>query len=80
MNYSFTDYFEKIVLVKCPYLTKEMCIRSIENPLRIEIQDDGERVRFWGMIREMDGRIIRVITLIDQRTIHNAFPDRNFVS
>ena len=78
MSYAFTEYFETKVLTKRPYLTKEMCIRIVENPTRKEVQEDGERVRFWGEAPELGGRFIRVITLSDERTIHNAFPDRRF--
>jgi hypothetical protein len=49
----------------------------VENPLRSESQE-GNRYRFWGKIEELDGRILRVITLDDKMTIHNAFPDRGF--
>ena len=73
----FTEYFEKEVLRKRPYLKKEWCIRILENPLRSESQE-GNRYRFWGKIEELDGRILRVITLDDKMTIHNAFPDRGF--
>jgi hypothetical protein len=38
----------------------------------------GNRYRFWGQIEELEGRILRVITLEDKVTIHNAFPDRGF--
>ena len=78
MTYRYTDYFEKVVLNKRPYITKEMCILTIENPLRVEIQPDGERVRFWDKIEKLEGRFLRVVTLADKTTIHNAFPDRNF--
>ena len=78
MNYTFTEYFETKVLVKRPYLTKEMCIWVVENHIRKEVQQDRKRIRFWAEIPELDGRIIRVITLSDERTIHNAFPDRRF--
>jgi hypothetical protein len=30
------------------------------------------------MIDEMGGRVLRVVTLADGETIHNAFPDRGF--
>jgi uncharacterized protein YuzE len=30
MTYAFTEYFENKVLAKRPYLTKEMCIRTVE--------------------------------------------------
>lgn len=77
INYKFTEYFEKEVLRKRPYLKKEWCIRVIQNPLKIEPQEYN-RFRFWGIIDEFGGRILRVITLEDKQTIHNAFPDRGF--
>ncbi len=75
--YKFTDYFENEVLRKRPYLDKEWCIRVIESPLRSEPQENN-RFRFWGEIPEFGGRILRVVTLEDKLTIHNAFPDRTF--
>jgi hypothetical protein len=76
-TYRFTDYFENEVLRKRPYLAKEWCIRVLENPIRIEYQEDN-RVRFWGVVFDLEGRYLRVITLKDKVTIHNAFPDRRF--
>ena len=76
-EYRFTDYFEKEVLRKRPYLKKEWCIRVVESPLRIEAQEHN-RFRFWGSVDELEGRILRVVTLEDRSTIHNAFPDRSF--
>lgn len=76
-DYKFTEYFEKEVLRKRPYLKKEWCIQVIENPLNVETQEHN-RFRFWGMITELEGRVLRVITLEDKKTIHNAFPDRRF--
>lgn len=75
--YKYTKYFEKEVLRKRPYIKKEWCIKIIENPLKMEEQD-GNRFRFWGRIEEFDNKIVRVITLEDKLTIHNAFPDRGF--
>ena len=72
-----TRYFEEQVLRKRPYLKREWCERIIENPLRREDQPDG-RVRFWGVVPELEGRILRVVTLADGKTLHNAFPDRTF--
>ncbi len=77
MRYKFTKYFENEILLKRPYIKKEWCIRVIENPIRVEPQEKN-RVRFWGTIDELDGRVLRVITLLDKVTIHNAFPDRRF--
>lgn len=77
MEYKFTEYFEKEVLRKRPYLKKEWCVRILQNPVRVEPQE-GNRFRFWGVIDELGGAILRVITLEDKVTIHNAFPDRRF--
>jgi len=76
-EYKFTDYFENEVLRKRPYLKKEWCIEVVKNPLKTEPQENN-RFRFWGLINELEGRVLRVITLEDKRTIHNAFPDRRF--
>lgn len=76
-GFKFTDYFEHEVLRKRPYLRREWCISVLEKPLRSEPQE-GNRWRFWGKIPELDGRYLRVITLEDKVTIHNAFPDRRF--
>jgi hypothetical protein len=75
--YKFTDYFVNEVLRKRPYLKKEWCIQVLENPMRSESQEKN-RFRFWAAIPEFDNRILRVITLEDKVTIHNAFPDRRF--
>ncbi len=80
VTYSFTEHFETKVLVKRPYLTKEMCIQVVQNPQRKEMQEDRERVRFWGQVAELHGRYLRVVTLADETTIQNAFPDRRYKS
>lgn len=76
-GYKFTDYFENEVLRKRPYIKKEWCINILEKPIRFELQENN-RYRFWGRIDEFGGRVLRVITLVDKITIHNAFPDRRF--
>jgi hypothetical protein len=76
-EYRFTEYFDKEVLRKRPYLKREWCIRVIENPLEIEPQENN-RFRFWGIIDELEGRVLRVVTLEDKKTIHNAFLDRRY--
>jgi len=75
--YKFTPYFENEVLRKRAYIKKEWCIDVLENPLRIEAQE-GNRYRFWGKVDDLDGKILRVVTLDDKVTIHNAFPDRRY--
>ncbi|MHC4118496.1 MAG: hypothetical protein ACYSWO_13425 [Planctomycetota bacterium] len=77
MQYKFTDYFEKEVLRKRPYIKKEWCIRVLEEPLRVE-QQEGNRFRFWGVVEQLEGKVLRVITLDDKVTVHNAFPDRRY--
>jgi hypothetical protein len=76
-EYKFTEYFEKEVLRKRPYIKKDWCIKVVENPIKIESQEQN-RFKFWGIIEELNNRILRVITLEDKETIHNAFPDRRF--
>lgn len=79
-SYPVTRYFAEQVLRKRPYLTLAMCVAVLHDPLRVLPQDDG-RVRHWGhatLPNETEARILRVITLADGVTIHNAFPDRNF--
>jgi hypothetical protein len=49
-------------------------------PLKREAQSDG-RIRFWGRIvaaGEARPRFLRVVTLPDGETVHDAFFDRNF--
>jgi hypothetical protein len=54
----------------------EWCIRTIEYFEHTEVQDDG-RIRFWLFIPEL-GHYLRVITLEDGETLHNALVDRTF--
>lgn len=75
-----TRYFEDQVLRKRPYIRREWCADAITNPLRREVQDDG-RIRVWGQVLlagETTARVLRVVTLEDGETVHNAFLDRNF--
>jgi hypothetical protein len=76
-TYKFTEYFENEVLRKRPYLKKEWCIKIIESPLKMEPQENN-RFRFWGVVDDLGGRVLRVVTLEDKKTIHNAFPDRGY--
>ena len=77
MNTPAPSYFENKVLAKRPYLTRDLCIRMVEAPIRVEGQETN-RFRFWGAVPELEGRFVRVITLEDKVTIHNAFLDRRF--
>jgi len=77
MEYKFTEYFEREVLRKRTYLTKALCIHVLENAVRTELQSN-ERIRFWAPIDEFAGKMLRVVTLADRVTIHNAFLDRGY--
>jgi hypothetical protein len=71
-----TRYFEQHVMRKRPYIRREWCERALSRPLYREVQRDG-RIRYWILIPEI-GQYLRVITLEDGETVHNAFPDRGF--
>ena len=71
-----TRYFENEILRKRPYIQREWCERALRNPLRRQVKPDG-RIRVWIIIPEL-AKYLRVVTLSDGETIHNAFPDRNF--
>lgn len=49
----------------------------LENPIHVEEQEHN-RFRFWGVVKELEGKVLRVITLEDKKTIHNAFLDRGY--
>jgi len=75
-----TRYFVEQVLRKRPYIDEKWCSEIVARPLRRDVQTDG-RIRFWGEVTDpRDGkvRILRVVTLEDGETIHNAFFDRGF--
>jgi hypothetical protein len=75
-----TRYFEEQVLLRRPYLRREWCAEAVAQPIRREVQADG-RVRFWievALEGEREPRVLRVVTLDDGETVHNAFLDRNF--
>ena len=54
-----------------------MVCAVVASPLAREELPNG-RIRFWGIIPELGGRVLRVVTLVDGETLHNAFPDRRF--
>lgn len=72
-----TRYFKSEILRKRPYLTIELCRKVMQHPIKKEVQPDG-RIRFWGKAEELEGKYLRVVTLEDGFTIHNAFIDRGF--
>jgi hypothetical protein len=72
-----TRYFREQVLRKRPYLRLEWCERVLSSPDKVEVEPEG-RVRYWGWIDEL-GKWLRVVTLEDGQTVHNAFPDRGYL-
>lgn len=75
-----TRYFDEQVLRKRPYIERAWCAGVIAAPIHRQVQEDG-RIRFWGRIvaaGEPRPRVLRVVTLEDGETVHNAFFDRNF--
>ena len=73
--YRFTEYFEKVLLKAISQ--ERMVSRVLDAPIRSEPQAEN-RFRFWGKVPELQGRYLRVVTLEDKVTIHNAFLDRRF--
>ena len=75
-----TRYFAEQVLRKRPHLDPTWREEVLRNPVRRVTQPDG-RIRFWGKIRIPGDdvvRFLRVVTLEDGETVHNAFFDRRF--
>jgi hypothetical protein len=72
-----TRYFEEDILGnKRPGIRREWCEQVLRSPDFTEVQENG-RVRHWGFVEEI-GKYLRVVTLEDGETVHNAMPDRNF--
>ena len=71
-----TPYFQRRVLQQRPYIKLEWCELTVHSPEATEIQPDG-RIRHWRFVPEL-GKHLRVITLEDGETLHDAFPDRSF--
>jgi hypothetical protein len=72
-----TDYFRNDVLRKRSYIRLEWCLTALQFPVRREVQEEDGRIRHWSWVPEL-GRFLRVVTLPDGVTLHNAFPDRRF--
>lgn len=64
------------MLRKRPYLKQEWCERALKEYARRETEPAG-RVRYRIFVPEL-GKYLRVVTLEDGVTVHNAFPDGGF--
>ena len=73
-----TAYFEQKLLER-PEIQRTWCERVIANPLKTITQPNG-RISYWAVIPDYGSRVLRVITLEDGETLHNAYFDRNFRS
>ena len=65
---------------KRPEIGPLWCSNVLANPVRTQVQPNG-RIRHWGEVMmpgEDNPRIMRVVTLADGETVHNAFLDRRF--
>ena len=72
-----TRYFEENVIgQKRQYLKREWCEITLTGPDFTAIQPD-DRVCYYRYIEEAE-KFIRVVTLEDGVTVHNAFFDQNF--
>ncbi|TAL69987.1 MAG: hypothetical protein EPN82_05055 [Bacteroidetes bacterium] len=72
----FSEHFVNNVHPKRPYITVDMIEEILENPVRVELQDD-KRMKLWGFSSKYN-KYIRIVMLEDGETIHTAFFDRNF--
>ena len=76
-----------MILVRRPYLTRELCIRVVRHADRVEIQPDG-RVRFWAILAEFEGRPFLVVNVASKcgltpqytglERLHETYQDRGF--
>lgn len=71
-----TAYFKRRVLQERPYIRLAWCEEAVREPEARQVQPDG-RIRHWRYVDEL-GKHLRVVTMPDGETLHNAFPDRSF--
>ncbi len=75
-----TRYFEEQVLRKRAYLQLEWIEAALADPITRTVQQDG-RIRYWSRVDLAEtgkSYILRVVTLEDGETVHNAFFDRDY--
>jgi hypothetical protein len=73
-----TTYFRDVVRRKHPGIEAAWILRVMAEPLEERQQPDG-RYALWGLVPEAQNRALRVITLEDRETVHNAFFDRGYL-
>ena len=72
-----TGYMQNAVLPGRPEVRSEWIEITRKQPDQTEVQADG-RIRYWRRIPEFGNRALRVVTLEDGETVHNAFFDRSY--
>jgi len=72
-----TPYFRRRVLEGRPEIELAWCERALQQHIRREVQVEDGRIRHWFFVPERN-KYLRVITLSDGETLHNAFFDRGF--
>lgn len=78
MELRTTNYFKRLAERKDrAWIKTEWIEQALRAPLRKQVQPDG-RIRCWAQIPQANNRYLRVVTLEDGETVHNAFFDRNF--
>ena len=73
-----TAYFRDVVRQKHPGIEEAWILRVMAEPLESRRQADG-RFALWGLVPEAQNPALRVVTLDDRETVHNAFFDRGFL-
>ena len=71
-----TRYFREQVMAKRSYLQYAWIEEVLAHPARVQTEENG-RIRMWGYVPAL-GKYLRVVTLDDGLTVHNAFPDRSY--
>lgn len=71
-----TAYFDHRVTAKRPEIKPAWCEAVVAHPIETRVQEDG-RIQHWGSIESVE-RTLRVVTLADGETFHNAFFDRHY--
>ncbi|PSN12499.1 hypothetical protein C7293_19890 [filamentous cyanobacterium CCT1] len=72
-----TAYFDDFASQKHSEVQRQWIQAVLLNPVKI-VRQPNVRVSYWGNIPDAENRVLRVITLEDGETVHNAFFDRNF--
>ncbi|MFO7630365.1 MAG: hypothetical protein R6W06_12790 [Prochlorococcaceae cyanobacterium] len=72
-----TAYFRNVVRNKRPEIQERWIVSVLGQPIEEREQSDG-RFAFWGLVPEAGNKALRVITLNDRSTVHNAFFDRGY--